>query len=137
MTEPAPGRIETVQREPDGRAVYTHGHRYPDNVQVVEQHHDADGTLRRARVTWSGLAGAALDVTATFDAQGKVVKEEGHRAPDMTTPVAELIRPLPPGHATATTAPATAPRGDAPAATPDTTPLAASLRAIFTDGGDA
>lgn len=121
MTEPAPGRIETVQREPDGHAVYTHGHRYPDNVQIVEQRHDADGTLRRARVTWSGLAGPALDVTATFDAQGKLVKEEGHRAPDMTTPVAELIRPLPPGRAT-----------PAPSA-----PLAARLRAIVTDGGDA
>ncbi|GHF33229.1 hypothetical protein HNQ07_000294 [Deinococcus metalli] len=95
MTEARTGQIETVQTQPGGTLLYTHGHRFPDNVQMVEQRHNAAGTLLSARVTWSGFVGRVLDVTATFDTQGRTVKEEGHRAPGLTTPVTALILPLP------------------------------------------
>lgn len=124
MTDTPRGQIETVTRQPDGSVVYTHGHRFPDNVQVVEQRHDAAGTLQSARVTWSGFAGPVLDVTATFDAAGKLAKEEGYRAPDMTTPVTELLRPLPAN----ATVPAQAP--------PPSVSLADGLHRIYPDEPD-
>lgn len=110
--------INTVDRQEGGSVVFTHGHRYPDNVQIVEQHHDASGKLVSAKVKWSGFAGEVLDVTATFDSSGNLVREEGFRAPEMKTPVKNLLKPLPTD--TATSAP------PAPAPT-----LAEGLRKIY------
>lgn len=84
-----------VQTRPDGSKVYTHSLRVPDNTRTVTQEYGPDGHLRSAHVVWSGFAGQVLDVTATFDASGKLVEEQGYRAPDLTTPVSDLIRPLP------------------------------------------
>lgn len=95
MTDSSKGNIHKVEKQADGSILFTHGHRYPDNVQVVEQHHDAAGVLQSAKVKWSGFAGEVLDVTATFDMQGNLAKEEGFRAPDMKTPVKDLLKPLP------------------------------------------
>lgn len=86
------GQVETRS---DGTKVFVHGHRYPDNVQVVTQQYDPAGKLVSAKVEWTGFAGKVLDATATFDDSGKLIKEEGYRAPDMTTPIAELLKPLP------------------------------------------
>lgn len=84
-----------VETRPDGTKVFTHGHRFPDNTQVITQEYGAQGQLLRAKVEWTGFAGKVLDVTATFGAQGELLKEEGFRAPGMTTPVKELLKPLP------------------------------------------
>lgn len=85
---------EVVKRD-DGTLVFMHGHRFPDNVQRVEQEYDAAGRLTTVRVQWSGFAGKILDITASLDERGEVVREDGYRAPEMTTPVSELIKPLP------------------------------------------
>ncbi len=110
------GQVET---RADGSKVFTHGHRAPDNVQIVTQEYDPQGRLLRVRAEWSGFAGKVLDVTATCDASGKLLKEEGYRAPDMKTPLSELLRPLP-----QTAAPTTTP-GTVPA-TPASTPAPTS-----------
>ncbi len=88
------GKVET---RPDGSKVFTHGHRYPDNTQVVTQEYGPDGKLHSATVKWSGFAGKVLEVTATFDAEGNLVREDGFRAEGMTTPVKALLKPLPVG----------------------------------------
>lgn len=90
------GRVET---RADGTKTFVHGHRFPDNVQVVTQNYNAAGQLVSAHFEWSGLAGKVLDVTATFDPAGKLIKEEGYRAPEMQTPVVDLLKPLPVGAA--------------------------------------
>ncbi|THF88686.1 hypothetical protein E7T09_05760 [Deinococcus sp. KSM4-11] len=128
MSDPQSGQIDSVQSLPDGGTVYTHGHRFPDNVQVVEQRHGPGGTLQSARVTWTGFAGRVLDVTATFDAQGRLVKEEGYRAPDMTTPVLDLIRPLPRQASPQTVAP-TPPQPNT--GEPSAHPIAEGLHRIY------
>ncbi|WP_291424554.1 hypothetical protein [Deinococcus sp.] len=99
------GQVET---RADGSKVFTHGHRAPDNVQIVTQEYDPQGRMLRVRAEWSGFAGKVLDVTATCDPTGRLLKEEGYRAPDMKTPLSELLRPLPQGTApTTTTSPGT------------------------------
>ena len=84
-----------VERRGDGTLVFTHGHRFPDNSQRVVQEYDASGRLQSVKVELTGFAGKVLDVTAVVDEQGRVVKEEGYRAPEVTTTVQELIKPLP------------------------------------------
>ncbi|MFC3861111.1 hypothetical protein ACFOPQ_10105 [Deinococcus antarcticus] len=84
-----------VERRADGSLVFTHGHRFPDNTQRVVQEYDASGRLTGVQVELTGFAGKVLDVRATVDEQGKVLQEEGYRAPEVTTPVQEFIRILP------------------------------------------
>lgn len=84
-----------VERRADGSLVFTHGHRFPDNTQRVVQEYDASGRLTGVQVELTGFAGKVLDVRATVDEQGKVLQEEGYRAPEVTTTVQELIKPLP------------------------------------------
>ena len=84
-----------MERRADGSLVFTHGHRFPDNTQRVVQEYDASGRLTGVQVELTGFAGKVLDVRATVDEQGKVLQEEGYRAPEVTTPVQEFIRFLP------------------------------------------
>lgn len=117
MTELKPeGRVEV---RPDGSKVFTHGHRFPDNTQVVTQEYDSQGKLRTVKAQWTGFAGRVLDVTATLDDAGKVVKEEGYRAPDATMPVTDLIKPLPAGEGSASSSAAVPAMPDAPITVPD------------------
>ncbi|WP_309570633.1 hypothetical protein [Deinococcus sp.] len=125
-SDPQTGQLDTVVRQHDGTTVYTHGHRFPDNVQIVEQRHDAQGKLQSAKLTWSGFAGQVLDVTATFDAAGKLVKEEGYRAPEMTTPVTELVKSLP---KEVTAAPMQVPASTTPATSQTPSPATATTTA--------
>lgn len=92
------GKVET---HADGSKTFTHGHRYPDNTQIVTQNYAPDGQLLSAKVEWSGFAGKVMYVTATFDKDGNLVKEDGFRAEGMTTPVKALLKPLPAAEAQA------------------------------------
>lgn len=90
MTDPQNNTQE--ERRPDGSRVVTTGHRFPDNVRTVTREYDPQGRLSTARIRWSGFAGELLDLTVTFGPDGKVLKEEGYRAPGVTTSVEELLR---------------------------------------------
>ena len=80
------------ERRPDGSRVVTTGHRYPDNVRTIKREYDPQGNLSTARIRWSGFAGELLDLTVTFGPDGQVLKEEGYRAPGVTTSAEELLR---------------------------------------------
>ena len=80
------------ERRPDGSRVVTTGHRYPDNVRTITREYGPQGQLSTARIRWSGFAGELLDLTVTFGPDGQVLKEEGYRAPGVTTSAEELLR---------------------------------------------
>lgn len=92
---PELSEIGQVETRADGSKVFTHGHRFPDNVQKIVQEYDANGRLTSVRAELTGFAGKILDVTAQVDSDGNVLHEEGYRAPEVTTTLKEMIRPLP------------------------------------------
>ncbi|MCD0175742.1 hypothetical protein IHN32_07260 [Deinococcus sp. 14RED07] len=69
----------------------------PDNRLWVRQSYDRAGRLTGLSVNWSGFAGRLLDVRGAFDAQGRLVKETGFRARDVTTPLGSYLRAVPKG----------------------------------------
>ncbi|WP_425147232.1 hypothetical protein [Deinococcus sp.] len=52
----------------------------PDNSQRLTQYYDAAGRLQSVKASASGFAGLLYDLSARFDAQGKVLGETGYRS---------------------------------------------------------
>ena len=75
----------------------TYARLVPDNRLLVRQSYDRAGQLTGLSVNWSGFAGRLLDVRASFDARGRLVRETGFRARGVTTPLRSYLRAVPKG----------------------------------------
>lgn len=72
-----------------------YGHRYPDNVLKVRQSYDRARRLTGISVVWNGFAGQVVDARASYNAQGKLIKETGYRRKDFAAPLASYIKAVP------------------------------------------